>query len=577
MNPRVPAVGLLLASLLAGCLNPLAPTAVPDVVEEVLGKVTLTESGFEIEAPVHVMLIGFEPGTAAAVQAKLPAAKLEHEFFDFARAFPPDPAMVVADEEAGGTIPMPVVPVAQYRIHEAPPMLSESFFARVLEQPVADGVYDANLAEDWLFEILPQHGFPVEAANPAMVIIHGGSTLAAGHAWRTTFTQGWLEPVRVWGERTPLLVMDISAIEDPYVTTTNTPPVPPLPVFLPIPPGPPYPVATPVPYRPVEREEYNYPLESNGPDGADVVALAVTDATNFRLLQSSIYPVTTKPCHAVTLVLALRGYSVAEAADVKAASFLSLPLLQGAFDNLTGKGNTHVELKVLNLPQDDPALEAVIPRSSQTLNVFRWWVDQNWEQYWVPVEGCEPYVSFLVSGDSGYALGFGGIAMYGVKDTHRISLSVIDDLRRLRESGPLAPTQGMPGLVERNESIANYDLVHRLFGHETGHLMGQHHPHNVIRTDDGTPTTPAFSAVWSLMSYQNRERVNDFGFVDQANFMRNRAGFVIQAAIHEELQGTPEFQLALDHLAAYRWKEAGDVLVPKLDGGHDEGCAAARC
>lgn len=571
---KVLPVALALGSLvLAGCVSPLTPAGTaPPLVEDLLGRLTLLDGGFEIEAPVHVLLIGFAPGTAAAVQAALSEPKIEHEYLDFARDFPPS----LPTEEVGGTVPMPVVPVAQYRIHDASPELAAAFFAAVKPVEGADGIYDANAAEEWLAANLPAAGFPVDPATPAMVLLHASAQLGE-HGWRTTFPQGYLEPVRVFGERTPLLVMDVSAIEDPYVTTAVTPPARvPSPVPLPIPPSP---VASPFPTQPVEREAYNYPLESNGADAVDVLALAITDATHFRLLQSSIYPITTKPCHAVTLVLALRGYSLAEAMDLKAESYLSLPTLQGAFDNLTGKGNTIVDLKVLNLPQDDPALEAVIPRSALTLDAFRYWVDMNWDQYWVPHDGCEPYVSFLVSGDRSDFLGFGGIALYGVKDTHRMSFSVIDDLRRIREDerSPLAGALGdAPGLTQRPESIQRYDIVNRLYAHETGHLMGQHHPHNVIRTDDGTPTTPAFSAVWSVMSYQNRERVTDFGAIDHANYMRNRAGFVVQAAIHGGLQNETEFQEALQLLAEYRWQEAGDLLVPLLAEGHSEDCAAAR-
>lgn len=556
--------GIVLLPVLAGCVAPLEPTAGPaSVVEDLLARVRLLErGGFEVDAPVHVMLIGFPAGTAAAVQGKLGTAPIEHEYLDFARAFPPEPATLLAD--VGGTLPEPVIPVAHYLVHDAAPELTEAFLAFAASADVegAEGILDANAAEDWLAGTLPAHGFPVDAATPALVVLHGGETLG-DHGWRTTFPAGWLEPVRAFGERTPLLVFDVSAREDPYVTTG--------PFAVPVI-GVTPPVATPLPPRAIEREPYNYVVDAASPELADTLALLVEDAAHFRLLQSAIYPITTKPCHAVTLILAIRATSLAERAGYGAEGLLDVEALTRAFENLVGEGRAFVDLKVLRLPLDDPVLEAVIPRSAETLDVFRWWLDENWDTYWMPHEGCEPYVSFLVSGDTTQQMGFSGIAMYGVQATHRISFSIVDDLRRIRwnHAGP-----GEEVVNDKPESIDAYDAVMRLYAHETGHLMGQHHPHNVIRTDDGTPTTPAFSAVWSVMSYQNRERMADFGAIDRANHMRNRAGFVIQEAMHAGLEDAPEFRDAIAHLARYEWQEAGDLLVPLLQDHHAQGCAGA--
>jgi hypothetical protein len=103
------------------------------------------------------------------------------------------------------------------------------------------------------------------------------------------------------------------------------------------------------------------------------------------------------------------------------------------------------------------------------------------------------------------------------------------------------------------------DWVNFLFSHETGHLFGQRHPHD-ISTNGGPPGGMTFAAIWSAMSYQQDGKIPLFGAVDQNNYARNRAGFLIDAALAIDA-GAPEIAQALQLAGEYRWMEAGDSLL----------------
>lgn len=516
-------MALLAALALSGCLGatqtlpPLAPAAFDAALR------LLDDGTFEVDVPVDVVLVGFDPGTGKALQA----------------ALAPEP---VRQGE-------PARPRAVFRVREASPAFSADALAAIgaAQHPeAAAGIYDANAVEDWLSGRMPREGIALDANTPALVLLHGRDVLPQGHAYRITYPLGWLEPVRLFGERHPLLVLDVSAAEDPYVT--EPPFSPERTVF-----GTVFGASTP--------DAYDRPLASGGADAIEALAEAARDAAQYRLLQGSAVPVSAKPCHAVTLLLAVRATSATEAmADHKAAEeSVDVPLLDAAWENATGAANVEVDLRVLRLPAEDPMLDAVSRGSLGGAEAVKAWVSANWAQYWVPHEGCEAYVTFLVFGDAGDADSF-GIAMHDVAADHRVAFIVINDATRLRDawSGPARE------VVSTGDPSRVPDWVTYLYAHETGHLLGQSHPHN-IALDDGTlGTDRSFSSVWSAMSYQTDDRISDFGAVDRANHLRNRAGSIVQAAVAQGLQDTPRFAAALDALSRHRWKDAGDALLPLL-------------
>lgn len=540
---------VLVAAGLSGCLGGFQdPLEEQSTTETGAGEVlALLDGGVpEIQVPVDVVLVGFEAGVADELASRLEPERVDHRAMSFLRVFPPDPENPQPPLSSTG-VGAPTVPVAQFRVHQAPAALEAAFFDAVAEArvPGADGaIYDANAVEAFLAGTLPDHGLEVDPNRPALVLVHGNDVLPEDHAYRYTYPSGYLEPVRVFGERKPLLVADLSARPDPYVTSDPGP----LGGIL-------------LPNEPPD--DYDRPIPASGDEAVEAAANAVVEATHFRLLQGSIYPVTTRPCHALTLVLGIRATGVTHAlpTHAQALELVDVEGLEASFENLTGRDNVFVDLDVRMLPQDDPVLDAASRGGLGGNDAVRWWIDENWETYWVPHEGCEPYVSFLVFGDAVDPISF-GVGGYDTERSHRISFSVVDGRNLLTETyrGPAEET-----VHQRPDSRDGYDWVNLFYAHEAGHTVGQRHPHD-ISTMEGSATDRSFSSVWSVMSYQTGDRVVDFGAVDRANYQRNRAGWLVQAAVEADLDGTGEFERALAHLEDYRWLEAGRVLDELLAG-----------
>src|SRR5207245_2115071 len=85
-----------------------------------------------------------------------------------------------------------------------------------------NGALDANAAEAWLATNLPRVGATLDPNDPVFVVLHGGAALGK-HTWRHTFSHGYIEPVRVFGEHQPLTIFDASATPDPYVVGPDQP------------------------------------------------------------------------------------------------------------------------------------------------------------------------------------------------------------------------------------------------------------------------------------------------------------------------------------------------------------------
>ncbi|MGQ0536022.1 MAG: hypothetical protein ACT4PT_08110 [Methanobacteriota archaeon] len=557
----VPARRLLVAALLvatpilSGCIgasdDPIESSAISPLPDLSRILALHENGGFSIDALVPVYLVGFDAGVAEALQASLEPTPIDHGPISFNRAFPPGPDNLPLQ---GGFSQAPTQPRAIFHVRAVDDAFAARFFSYAAGATVEGGALDANAAEAWLATELPAAGFPLDPNEPPVVILHGGDALGE-HSWRYSYPKGWLEPVRAFGELYPLFIYDVSATSDPYVVS-EAPSALGL-VFGTV-------------FGPAERKEYNYPMDAGGDETVKKLAEFSVDAAHYRMLKGPIYPIPTNPCHHVTLILAVHTTSLTEALPMykKAADWVDVPGLEGAFENLTGDEVT-VELKILMLPQDEPVLDALSrgAGSFATLDALRWYLDENWEKFVTIQEPCEEYLSLLIFGDPATVGAFGGIGTYDVERSHRISFSLVPDTSRIRDDydGPgRDELAGRPVVGTRVKSREVPDRVNLLYSHETGHLFGMHHPQHLTKTEADSPQNSAFESVWSVMSYETVDRTIDFGVIDRAQWTRNRVGYTIQEAREMGLEGTPEFEAALGHLRMYHWTEAHLALEPHL-------------
>lgn len=541
----------LLVVLLAGCVAPdgVVPAAVDDVPPSA---VRLVGGGAEVDVPIDVILVGFAPGTAEALSAALEPETVVQFASDDWRDVPPNASRPPhAPTFKDAYIPLPLTPTARWNVRAAPAMLAADLLDHVAATRLNETVYDANAAEAWLAARLPAEGFAVRAQQPPLILLHLGE---APHAWRYTFPNGWLEPVRVFGEREPLLVLDVSAEPDPYQARD--------PIGDPV-------IAAALGGSVEPAKPYEVPLAPRGAATVDALAQAAIDAVRYRLLHGSAAPPTLRPCHAITLVVAERATGAARLlpGTTPAEALVAVDELRAGWEMMTGKGTVRVDLQLLRLPQDDPVLDAITRPLAGAIggtrgynDAMRWWLIQNWETYWVPHDGCEAYVSLLVLGDATddpvSVGGYSGIAMHDAWDGTRISLSMVSDRHRLLAdaANPLA------GVVAFDDpTVAEWRAVMYLFSHETGHLIAPHHPHNNQRPE--RVELRSWSSVWTPMSYQVAERSVEFGAVERANWLRNRAGFALAAAREGGHEDAPAFAEGVAALAEQDWERAGELFL----------------
>lgn len=564
---------MMLATALTGCIgdaNPLSSQSADGegqaLVEDVLE--LREEQGFVQEVPLTVVLVGFEQGTGDQLEERLSQEEVQHAAYSFTRGFPPDPG-----GEGGGfdSMLVPQTSRAVYDVQQVDPAAADAFFTDVADETVEDGeAYDANAAEQRLAELLEQQGIPLDSDLPTLVLLHDQDRLGGDHAWRYTYANGHLQPVRAFGETEPLLAYDVSAQPDPYVVGDEDEP------------DTPFTGSNDVP-------AYNYPMEAGGNETVELLKELVVDATHYRLLKGAIYPVSTKPCHDVSLVLAVHQSALTQYSPEHQdpEDWVDVPALEAAFANATGD-EVSVSLDTLALPVDDPALDALTRRAAGAaesqvfLDAMRWYLDRNWETYADPDPACEDYLSLLLFADvtSEPGRAFSGVGMYDVDTDRRITFSVVTDAYRA------ASTYEGPG----DDAVGGYDApdrepdyVNRLFSHETGHILGLHHPQHLNRADQASPVNHAFESVLSSMSYQVSDRTIDFGQIDKHQFQRNRAGYIVQQAQRLGLQDTASFDEALEAAANHDWvgvqqaledevqqaaEDTDDELVPHVGGHH---------
>lgn len=542
-------LALLLVPAAAGCLG---SGPVDQLAAGGRDPLEVRDDGtLRIDVPVQVVLIGFEDGVADALAARLEPLPVQG-FTSADPQLPPpvpdDPSIPDPDRPLGvAEQPLPYVPVARFDVREAPADLVAGFYHH-LERHRAGGAatptYNATAAEHWLAEELPRHGFELDRDTPSLVLVHGGDTLPDGHAYNYTMRNGWIQPVRAFGERYPFVAMDVSARPDPWAVNGSYPAGP-----------------------------YDRPLPTGGSGTVSALEEAVHNATRSRLLQSPVFPVSTKPCTAVTVVLAVRSGSLTQKLPGydRAEDLVDVPRLESSWARALGKERLHVDLHVVHLPQDDPVLDSLLRGYIGTFSQIAWWLDENWDRYWVEHEGCSPVLSVAIEGDpaSTWDAGYG---MYSGSLDRRIALSWSSDWYQLlwQYSGPEGDTLRSSNPYHQ-PNVEEYDVLTGVVGHETGHAVGLHHTHNSwYVAPNGTyvrDDVAGFSSVRAAMSYHLVGQTAQLGAFDWATVQRARAGVLAGQAVEAGLQDEPGVQAAFDHLRRQEWSQASHDLRRALEVG----------
>lgn len=495
---------LLVTAVLAGCLAD-GGDGDGGAVLPPAGDVRIEGGAVHMEVPVPVFLIGFSGGLEARLQEALAPMTLR-------------PATFLQSSAA-------LNPTARFEVH-APDASWQAAFDAFLKTAIHPGnagltgfggaVLDGNAIEDHLDLHLGEIA-EVPAGITSLVVLDPG---LRGHAYHYTGNVGWREPVRSFGERHDLLVWDPHAEPDPWVGT-----------------------AAP----------HHVPADA---PSADAIAEWAKRAASIRALHMPIWPPTTLPCHAVTVLLAVRGTTVTPQALglQRWDEALDVDRMRETFQNLTGDP-VHVDLVVKHLPEDDPPLEAVT-RENNARAVTQTYLDLEFDAYHVPHDGCEAYLSLIVYGDlADQRTSSNGNAIMMTGSGHRVSTSLIAENVRV-----MSEVIGYNGVWDESTSFERsgpgadpLEWFNWVATHETGHLFSLPHPD--YATGSGAVSDPAFSSTWNVMSYQMRRIVTDTSAVDAHNMQRNQAAYALLGASDA---GVPAEALdaALEAMGRYQWKEA---------------------
>lgn len=481
-----------------------------------------------IDVPVPVITFGFSSEETAALASDLDIHQVNQTVGDLNQ-----PVSLDIEEPQengpnallplmGENVPSPIFPTAVYQVQAAPEALVKEFTETLARVRLEPELFDANAMEDWLAEALPRHGFAINPQAPGFVVMHLDAFGVSTHGWKIQGTSGFLQPVRLFGERHPLLVIDPSAVPDSYPGTA---------------------------------EDYMNPVAANA---SGVIARFVREATEFRVLQSSIYPVSQAPCHAVTAVVGVRPTSLAEnGVLLRALEDAFEPAnIKRAFDTLTGT-DVFLDVKMLSLPVDDPVLDVLGRGEFPSYEVLRGYLSLMFDQYHVDHAGCERYLSVLFAGDVASAPSpVIGIGTYDDVPGQRISMSWLNEVIRL----VFDPETPLCQMGCEGKDYLNW--WEDLLTHETGHILGQRHPHDVDSNSSSHSSSDAFSSIWSNMSYQMDGRIVDFGYIDRNNWQRNRAGFALLTAAQQGREDSPEWNTAMDAARRFDWLGVWQALQP---------------
>lgn len=515
---------------LAGCRNSVeadlkSQTPKADAAPKALWE----DNRLVVDVPVPVITFGLSASEAQALADALQPHTVDHTVSDLNQIIATD---VEEPQEQGPsallplmgeTMPLPVLPTAVYQVQPAPPKLVDEFRKALDRARIAENRYDALIMEDWLVAELPKHGFKLNPNAPSLVVMHLAAFGVATHGWKIQGDTGFLEPVRLFGDRFPLLVLDPSAEDEPYDATSGG---------------------------------YRDPVTS---DNATIMASYVREATEYRVLQGSIYPVAQAACHAVTAIVGVKTASLSQLPMSPLRPFEDAfrpEVIKAAFDNLTGT-DVFFDVKILNLPVDDPPLDAVSRTEFPGFEVMRGYLTAMFDTYHVDHPGCEEYLSVVFVGDAAAVPGGGiiGIGTYDDNPGKRISMSWLHDVFRFLLD-PESPGCAVGGQVFSSYYCEGKDYLNwweYLLSHETGHILGQRHPHDIGSNSSSSSSSNSFSSIWSSMSYQQDGRMIDFGANDRANWQRNRAGFALLIAAQNGREGSPEWNKAMDAASKLDW------------------------
>lgn len=231
----------------------------------------------------------------------------------------------------------------------------------------------------------------------------------------------------------------------------------------------------------------------------------------------------------------------------KVRDAFNAPRVKAGWDHLTG-ADVFFDVKILSLPVDDPVLDALARGEFPAFEVMRGYLSVMFEQYHVEHPGCEEYLSVVFAGDVATVPGGGvlGIGTYDDTPGQRISMSWVAEAVRFT----FDPES--PYCFASCDGKDYLNWWEYLFSHETGHIMGQRHPHDISLAEPDLVTSQTgssnngFSSIWSSMSYHQDGRVIDFGKIDQANWRRNRAGFALGLAAQNGRENSPAWNAAMD-------------------------------
>ncbi len=489
------AFALLLVFALAGCLSATPPSSQPEQPQEPSVPAIINNGAVRMDVPVPVFLIGFSDELAAQLQARLQPSSFGRPSF---------------------------TPTAVYEVYTPNATWQDDFdgflagadhAGNALATGFAGPVLDGNAIEERLAATLAQiHDVPDGITS--LVVLNTGRT---GHAYHYEGNVGWREPVRAFGERHAFLVWDPFAEADPWAGTA-------------IPHQSPVAAAT-----------------------ADHLAAWVERATAIRALHMPIWPPTTLTCHAITIVFGVRSTTVTPSALGLQSwqEAFDVERLQATFENLTGDP-VFVDLNVLHLPQDDPALEATT-RENGARAVTQTYLDMNFDAYHVGHEGCEAYLSLVVYGDlADQRTQSNGNAVMMSASGNRISTSLVaENVRVMSEAIGYNDVWDESTTFERVGPGADpHEWFNWIVAHETGHLFSLPHPN--YSTGQPSYSDTGFASTWNVMGYQMRRIVTDTSFVDTNNFQRHQAAYAVLAADARGMDVTE----ALDLMGQYRWKEA---------------------
>lgn len=373
--------------------------------------------------------------------------------------------------------------------------------------------YGGNELENFLTGAYPhlnREGFP------SVALLHDNGRLGA-HAYRYTYDNGHLDQISTFGNSS-WIVSDLS----------------------------------------VRHDGRTGDLGIVGSDDANAVLARLEAIIRHRVGQGPLFEPAVASCHAVTVLYALRAASLLEDAipgTPDPVTLLDGPRVQESLAQLTA-GNVTVDVRILQLPLDDPMIDALARTSRASVDAggssvepIRLFLHANFDQYWISRPGCEAYLMLILHGDALDDPAMNGRAFHDIAD-RRIAFAVADlSTRTLKESGPLG-FQPEPWPNSLFNTSDNYDVVNWIVVHEVGHLFGLPHPQT--RTDGSGESDATTHAVATPMSYAVNDRTLSFGETDSLNWQRHQA---ILLAVQSLEAGQTNVQ-GLRLLELGRWNQA---------------------